>query len=59
MQGKLGANATVTLLGAGSPGGPFAEVAAVEADADGAFALAVPEGCSFFKIRLDVGEVVK
>ena len=57
--GALGANATVTLLGAAAPGGPFAEIAKVEVAADGAFALAKPAGCAFFKLRIDVAEVVR
>ena len=57
--GALGVNATVTLLGAASPAGPFAEVGAVAADAAGAFALPKPEGLQFFKLRLDIEEVLK
>ncbi|MBR1587696.1 MAG: SUMF1/EgtB/PvdO family nonheme iron enzyme, partial [Kiritimatiellae bacterium] len=57
--GALGANATVTLLGAAAPGGPFAELGAVAVEGDGAFSLAKPAGCAFFKLRLDIEEVVK
>ena len=58
-RGSLGANARVTVLGASSPEGPFAEVGAVAVAADGSFSLAVPEGARFFKLRIDVEEVVK
>ena len=57
--GALGANATVTVLGAASPAGPFAEVSAVAVAADGSFSLAIPPGAKFFKLRIDVKEVVK
>ena len=57
--GALGANATVTLLGAAAPGGPFVELGAVAVEGDGAFSLAKPAGCAFFKLRLDIEEVVK
>ena len=58
-RGSLGVNARVTVLGASSPEGPFAEVGAVAVAADGSFSLAVPEGARFFKLRIDVEEVVK
>mgnify|MGYP002521820418 CR=1 FL=1 len=57
--GALGANARVTLLGARSPGGPFVEVAAVDVAADGTFSVAKPEGAAFFKVRVEVVDVVK
>ena len=57
--GALGANATVTVLGAASPAGPFAEVSTVAVAADGSFSLAIPPGAKFFKLRIDVKEVVK
>ena len=57
--GSLGANATVTVLGAASPAGPFEELGAVEVAEDGSFSLAVAEGAQFFKLRIDVKEVVR
>ena len=57
--GALGANATVTVLGAASPAGPFEELGAVEVAEDGSFSLAVAEGAQFFKLRIDVKEVVR
>ena len=57
--GSLGANATVTVLGAASPAGPFEELGAVEVAEDGSFSLAAPEGAQFFKLRIDVKEVVR
>ncbi len=57
--GSLGANATVTVLGAASPAGPFEELGAVEVAEDGSFSLAVVEGAQFFKLRIDVKEVVR
>ena len=57
--GALGANATVTVLGAASLAGPFAEVSAVTVAADGSFSLTIPPGAKFFKLRIDVKEVVK
>ena len=58
-RGTLGANASVTLLGSPSPAGPFAEIATVPVAADGSFALARPEGATFFKLRIDIAEVVR
>ena len=49
----------MTLLGAAAPGGPFVELGAVAVEGDGAFSLAKPAGCAFFKLRLDIEEVVK
>ena len=57
--GSIGANAKVALLGSSSPAGPFVEVAEVRTDESGAFSIAIPEGCSFFKLRLEIVEVVK
>ena len=57
--GALGANGTVTVLGAASPAGPFEELGAVEVAEDGSFSLAVAEGSQFFKLRIDVKEVVR
>ena len=57
--GSLGANATVSVLGAASPAGPFEELGAVEVAEDGSFSLAVAEGAQFFKLRIDVKEVVR
>ena len=57
--GALGANATVTVLGAASPAGPFEALGAVEVAEDGSFSLAVAEGAQFFKLRIDVKEVVR
>ncbi len=57
--GSLGANATVTVLGAASPAGPFEELGAVEVAEDGSFSLAVAEGAQFFKLRIDIKEVVR
>ena len=58
-KGALGGNAKVTLLGASSLSSPFAEVASVEVDSDGSFKLARPEGMAFFKLRLDIVDIVK
>ena len=57
--GSIGANAKVVLLGADSLSGPFAEVAEVKTDKAGAFSIEVPDGCAFFKLRLDIEDVVK
>ena len=57
--GSLGANATVTVLGAASPAGPFETLGAVETEEDGSFSLVSPEDAQFFKLRIDVKEVVR
>ena len=59
LPGSLGANAAVTVLGSASPSGPFAEVATVDAAADGSFSLPVPDGVRFFRLRIDVAEAVR
>ena len=57
--GSIGANAKVVLLGAESLPGPFVEVAEVKTDESGAFSIEIPDGCAFFKLRLDIEDVVK
>ena len=47
------------LLGAESLPGPFVEVAEVKTDESGAFSIEIPDGCAFFKLRLDIEDVVK
>ncbi|MBQ9430830.1 MAG: SUMF1/EgtB/PvdO family nonheme iron enzyme, partial [Kiritimatiellae bacterium] len=59
LPGSLGANATVTVLGAKSPAGPFTELSAVAVAADGSFSLARPAGAAFFRLRLDIVDAVK
>ena len=58
-KGELGANARVALLGAKSPSGPFSEVATVSVSEDGSFSLAKPADAAFFKLRIDIIEIVK
>ena len=58
-RGALGANASVTVLGAAAPTGPFAEIATVPVAADGTFALPKPDGAAFFKLRIDIAEIVR
>ena len=58
-KGTLGSNATVTLLGAERPNGPFSEIEVVSVAQDGSFSMARPANVAFFKLRIDVVEVVK
>lgn len=58
-KGTPGGNARVTLLGAASLADPFEEIATVTTAADGAFTLARPNGYAFFKLRLDIVDIVK
>ena len=58
-KGVVGANAKVSLLGAKTPGGQFVEVASVDVASDGSFEVEKPDGMTFFKLRLDVVDVVK
>ena len=58
-KGAVGANAKVLLLGAKTPGGQFVEVASVDVASDGSFEVEKPDGMTFFKLRLDVVDVVK
>ena len=58
-KGVVGANAKVSLLGAKTPGGQFVEVASVDVASDGSFEVEKPDGMTFFKLRLDVVDLVK
>ena len=57
--GTPGVNAAVVLLGARSLADKFEDVGSVAVAADGSFSLAKPEGMAFFKLRLDVVDIVK
>ena len=60
MKGALGGNARVTLLGKKNlAGGDFAELGTVESAADGTFTAAIPEGYSFFRLRLEITEAIR
>lgn len=58
-RGALGANATVTLLGAETAAGPYEALGAAEVGQDGTFEMDVPEGAAFFRFRIDVADTVK
>lgn len=58
-RGALGANATVTLLGAKTAIGPYEELGAADVGQDGTFEMDVPEGAAFFRFRIDVADTVK
>lgn len=58
-KGSLGSNASVVLWGAKSLGEGFEELITVECDSEGNFAACPPEGYSFFKVKLAIGESVK
>lgn len=58
-RGALGANATVTLLGAETAAGPYEELGAADVGQDGTFEMDVPEGAAFFRFRIDVADTVK
>ena len=57
--GKLGPNATVSLLGTNDLGHDFKEISSVTTDSVGRFRLARPNDCQFFKLKLTVEEVVE
>ena len=57
--GKLGPNATVTLLGTNDLGLDFKEICSVTTDSVGRFRLARPIDCQFFKLKLAVEDVVE
>ena len=57
--GKLGPNATVTLLGTNDLGRDFKVICSVTTDNAGRFRLATPKDCQFFKLKLTVEEVVE
>lgn len=57
--GALGANAKVALLGSATPDGSFAEVASVAVGADGSFSVKRPKDAAFFKLRIEVIDIVK
>ena len=59
VKGSLGSNVTVVLMGAKTLGGGFSEIARIACSEDGSFSCAVPEGCSFFKVKLDFNDVVR
>ena len=58
-KGSIGANATVTLLGAKSLEDTFSEIGVVSVSDDGSLSLVKPADCAFFKIRIDIAEIVK
>ena len=58
-RGALGANAKVALLGSATPDGSFAEVASVAVGADGSFSVKRPKDAAFFKLRIEVIDIVK
>lgn len=58
-RGALGPNARVALLGGDSPEGPLARLGEVDVAADGSFALPAPEGAQFFRIAIEIEEVLK
>ena len=57
--GKLGPNATVTLLGTNDLGLDFKAICSVTTDSAGRFRLVQPKDCQFFKLKLTVEEVVE
>ncbi len=58
-RGSLGAGSSIVLWGAKSLGEEFAEISTVECDEDGSFSAEVPEGYSFFKVKLSIADSVK
>ena len=58
-KGSPGANASVVLLGAPSPAGPWREVGTPALDADGAFEVPAPADAAFFRVRIGVGGAVR
>ena len=58
-RGALGANAKVALLGSATPDGSFAEVVSVAVGADGSFSVKRPKDTAFFKLRIEVIDIVK
>ena len=58
-KGALGVNAKVTLLGAKSLTDPFTEIVVVDVAPDGSFLIDKPSEAMFFKLRLDIAEIVK
>ena len=57
--GKLGPNATVTLLGTNDLGLDFKAICSVTTDSVGRFRLVKPKDCQFFKLKLTVEKVVE
>ncbi|MBO7223846.1 MAG: hypothetical protein J6V70_06905, partial [Kiritimatiellae bacterium] len=58
-KGSIGINSSVTLLGASTLGSPFIEVTTVNTAEDGSFTIEKPEEAFFFKIRIDILDIVK
>lgn len=58
-RGELGANASVSLLGANTVAGPYVELGRAEVGPDRTFEMDIPEGATFFRFRIDVAETVK
>ena len=58
VEGALGRNTSVTLLGARTLGGSFAELQTIRVDgASGDFRFQRPADCAFFKLRINVEEL--
>ncbi len=57
--GRIGANLRVTLLGSETAGGRFADVCQLSVTPEGQFVTDRPEGLSFFRVRIEILEVVK
>ena len=59
VKGALGANASVTLYGASDLSGVFVSLGTVACDADGAFTCTPRDNLKFFKVKINVEEIVK
>ena len=57
--GRLGANLRVTLMGSETAGGRFEDVCQLSVTPEGQFVTDRPEGFSFFRVRIEILEVVK
>jgi len=57
-KGVPGANAVVTVLGAEELQGPYVEIDGAKCDAEGRFSVVTPAGVRFFKVRLEVVNVI-
>ena len=57
--GRLGANLRVTLMGSETAGGRFEDVCQLSVTPEGQFVTDRPEGLSFFRVRIEILEVVK
>jgi len=58
-KGVPGGNARITVLGAATLGGAFVEVARPALSAQGEFSFAKPSGIAFFRVKLEVVDVVR